>query len=290
MAVTFQSLRSGSNGNCLQLWTARTRLLVDCGWESTRACRRALALAPAGAPPAIDAVFLTHLHGDHLSAAAIRALSDLRLPVYCHQSCLEEASRLSAPLRLRPFTDAPVPIGDLEVTPTRVRHSPRVVTHAFSVRSPADERRVVIATDLSTWDGLLHLFLDADFIFVESNHDVRLARQRPVPNSRHHLSNDQTAALLCQVLRQSRRPPAGVMLAHLSAERNAPELARACVEAALRRAGLWEAAPPLWLAPRRAGSVTVTLAARGRAAAARTPAATSDQLPLFGRGDRGHGP
>jgi glyoxylase-like metal-dependent hydrolase (beta-lactamase superfamily II) len=290
VAVNFRSLRSGSNGNCLEIWTAATRILVDCGWESTRACRRALAPAPAGAPATIDAVFLTHLHGDHLSAAAIRALSDLRLPVYCHASCLDELTRIGEPLRLRPFTDAPVRVGDLEVTPARVRHTPRVVTHAFSVSSLADDRRLVIATDLSSWDGLLDLFVDADFIFVESNHDVRLVRQRPVPNSRYHLSNDQTAALLCQVLRESRRPPAGIMLAHLSAERNEPEVARACVEAALRRAGLWDAAPPLWLAPRRAGSVTVTLEARGRAAAAPAPAAKGDQLPLFGGGDQGHGP
>jgi len=263
VAVSFRSLRSGSNGNCLQIWTAATRILVDCGWESTRACRRALAPVPAGAPAAIDAVFLTHLHGDHLSAAAIRALSDLRLPVYCHESCLDEVSRLGEPLRLRGFDRAPVSIGDLEVRPVRVPHTPRVVTHAFSVTGLSDGRRLMLATDLASWDGLLEHFVDADFLFVESNHDVRLARQRPVPNSRYHLSNDQTAALLCQVLRQSRRTPAGIMLAHLSGERNDPELARACVEAALRRAGLGDAAPPLWLAPRRAASVTVTLDRRG---------------------------
>ena len=66
------------------------------------------------------------------------------------------------PLRLRPYTDAPVPIGDLEVTPRRVRHTPRVVTHAFSIASPADERRLVVATDLGTWEGLLDLFLEID--------------------------------------------------------------------------------------------------------------------------------
>jgi phosphoribosyl 1,2-cyclic phosphodiesterase len=281
VAVTFTSLRSGSNGNCLQLFTPRTRILIDCGWESTRACRRALHPAPPGGPAAIDAVFLSHLHGDHLSAGAIRALSDLRLPVYCHESCVGELSRVGEPLCLRAYADAPVRVGDLEVTPFRVRHTPRVVTHGFSILSPADERRLVVATDLASWDGLLDRFVDADFIFLESNHDVRLARQRPVPNSRYHLSNDQAAALLCQVLRQSRRPPAGIMLAHLSGDRNDPELARACVEAALRRAGLWESAPPLWLAPRRAGSVTVTLAARGRGAPAVGPGAAAAQLSLF---------
>jgi hypothetical protein len=79
------------------------------------------------------------------------------------------------------------------------------------------------------------------------------------------------------------------MLAHLSAERNEPELARACVEAALRRAGLWDAAPPLWLAPRRAASVTVTLEPRGQAVAA-APPARGDQLSLFDGGEEGHGP
>jgi ribonuclease BN (tRNA processing enzyme) len=287
VTVTFQSLRSGSDGNCLQLWTTHTRLLIDCGWESTRACRRALAQVPVGAPAAISAVFLTHLHGDHLSAGAIRALSDLRLPVYCHASCLDQLTRIGEPLRLRPFSDAPVRVGDLEVTPARVRHTPRVVTHAFAVRSPADERRLVIATDLASWDGLVDLFRDADFIYLESNHDVRMARQKPVPNSRYHLSNEQAAALLCRVLREGRRP-AAIMLAHLSGERNTPELARACLEAALSKAGLFETAPPIHFAPRRASSAVVTLAPRGRAAAAAGPA-EGTQLLLFGAPGAGRG-
>jgi ribonuclease BN (tRNA processing enzyme) len=288
VTISFQSLRSGSSGNCLQLWTPRTRIVVDCGWESTRACRRALAQAPAGAPAEITAVFITHLHGDHLSAGAIRALSDLRLPVYCHASCLDELTRVGEPLRLRPFSDAPVHVGDLEVTPARVRHTPRIVTHAFAVRSPADERRVVIATDLASWDGVVDLFRDADLIFLESNHDLRMARQKPVPNSRYHLSNDQAAALLCRVLREGRRP-AAIMLAHLSGERNTPELARACLEAALSRAGLFETAPPIHLAPRRAASTVVTLAPRGRAVAATGPAEGA-QLSLFGAPGQGRGP
>jgi glyoxylase-like metal-dependent hydrolase (beta-lactamase superfamily II) len=273
-------LRSGSNGNCLMVWTAATRVLIDCGWESTRACRRGLAPVPAGAPGTIDAVVLTHLHGDHISRAALRALRDLEVPVYCHEGCVEELGRAGVPARLRPFGAAPLRLGDLVLTPVPVPHTPGWITHGFAVASPADERRLMIATDLAAWDGLLEHFVDADFVFLEANHDLRLARERPVPNSRYHLSNEQAAWLIAHLLRRSRRPPAGIMLGHISAERNRPELLRACLEARLRAEGLWDPALPLWLAPRRAASVTVTLPPRAAAATA-SASRKPEQLSLF---------
>jgi glyoxylase-like metal-dependent hydrolase (beta-lactamase superfamily II) len=277
VAVHFKSLRSGSSGNCLMLWTETTRVLIDCGWESTRACRRGLAPVPPGAPEEIEAVVLTHLHGDHLSKAALRALRDLQVPVYCHESCVGALERNGVPVTLCAYDTAPVVIGDLAFTPVRLSHTPGFVTHGFTVAGPGGRPRLVIATDLASWDGLLPHFVDADFVFVEANHDPRLARERPVPNSRYHLSNEQTAALLVSLLRESRRPPAGIMLGHVSAERNRPELVRAAVAAALAQAGLGAAAPPLWLAPRRGCSETVTLGATAGAAAPGRP----EQLSLF---------
>jgi phosphoribosyl 1,2-cyclic phosphodiesterase len=66
---------------------------------------------------------------------------------------------------------------------------------------------------------------DADFIFIESNHDLDLLQQYYNPNSLFHMSNPKTAQLLSLARKKSRKPPKEVMLGHISSQRNKPEIA-----------------------------------------------------------------
>jgi phosphoribosyl 1,2-cyclic phosphodiesterase len=57
------SLFSGSKGNCTLIDTGCTRLLIDAGGSAKAICE---ALAKVGyCLSDIDAVFVTHEHGDH---------------------------------------------------------------------------------------------------------------------------------------------------------------------------------------------------------------------------------
>jgi hypothetical protein len=80
-------------------------------------------------------------------------------------------------------------------------------------------------TDFHNWDGLLDHFIDADFIYVEANHNPGLLKKHPNPNSHYHMKNENVADLLCNARQLSKCPPAAVMLGHLSKERNTHELA-----------------------------------------------------------------
>jgi phosphoribosyl 1,2-cyclic phosphodiesterase len=61
--LRFASLASGSGGNCLVAQSAGTVVLVDCGLNLKDTERR---LARAGLEPAaVDAILVTHEHGDH---------------------------------------------------------------------------------------------------------------------------------------------------------------------------------------------------------------------------------
>src|ERR1043165_6548715 len=63
MAMRFCILGSGSSGNAALLVTENTRVLVDAGFSARRL--RKLLEAVGESLERIDAIFLTHEHGDH---------------------------------------------------------------------------------------------------------------------------------------------------------------------------------------------------------------------------------
>ena len=75
--MRFCSLGSGSSGNSTLVEASQgitsTRLLVDAGFSARELTRR---LARAGCTPAeLDALFITHEHGDHIGCALAFAYS-----------------------------------------------------------------------------------------------------------------------------------------------------------------------------------------------------------------------
>lgn len=226
MSLFFQSICSSSSGNCLTLCSASTRLLIDCGLSSMKRTRQVVNSLGQTLP--IDAVLLTHLHGDHISYYPLRVLEDCGLPLHLHADSLSllrekhgRGGRLGN-LRLTPF-DGVFDVGDFQIRPFEVVHNPRYATFGFDIRWR--DKKVVIATDFCRWENLIEHFADADFIFIESNHDMDLLRQYFNPNSRYHLPNPQTAEMLAAVVNDSKQPPQNVMLGHLSSQRNTPHLA-----------------------------------------------------------------
>ena len=61
--ITVASLGSGSSGNALLVRAGSTLLLVDCGFTMKETVARMATLDVA--PHQLDAVLLTHEHGDH---------------------------------------------------------------------------------------------------------------------------------------------------------------------------------------------------------------------------------
>ncbi len=245
MGMRFCILGSGSEGNCAWLQTGEARVLVDAGFSARR-----LAGLLAGLGESlehVDAVFLTHEHGDH--AAGINGLSKYpQIKVFANHAT---AQAVQAGLKYRPNwhyfeTGTRFRFRDLEVESFAVPHDARDPV-AFLFSQGDDDlfsRRCRLAwlTDLGHAPQHVREHIrDADVLVVEANHCPQMLKddvKRPWSvkqriSGRHgHLSNDGTRELLGTVASPRWRH---VFLAHLSRECNSQAaVERACAEVLTR--------------------------------------------------------
>jgi len=234
-------IRSGSSGNLTLVEHAGTVLLVDAGLPSQRGLSAALSEADRLWDD-VDALLVSHLHSDHVNGSAVACCARFGIPIYLHRNNLDGfskkvLSRAPGPCPVRPFTDGEAfSIGAIGVEPFRVPHDARGVTCGFAFSSASRDVRVSMATDLgANENGLFERFLDCDLVLIEANYDEemlnrssRLDRSR-VGSNVGHFSNTQAGKFLVRVFQESRKIPQAVVLCHLSADHNTPELARRTV-------------------------------------------------------------
>jgi phosphoribosyl 1,2-cyclic phosphodiesterase len=195
--------------------------------------------------PEIDGAVISHLHSDHIQYASLRLLEECRIPIYLYEGDIQSlASRHFRQfpflrLKIRPFADRSFLLGDFAIQPFRLSHDGTRATFGFAIYANRNgkQKKVVVATDFRDWRGLPGWFADSDFIYVEANHDPELLRINPNPRSHFHLSNQKCGCLLSQVFTESRSVPLSLMLGHLSAKRNRPELALGTVSEILAKGG-----------------------------------------------------
>jgi phosphoribosyl 1,2-cyclic phosphodiesterase len=241
MSISFRSICSSSSGNCLALWSDTTRLIIDCGLSSMKRTRHALTSIFRD-PAQIDSVLLTHMHGDHISYYPLKVLEDYGLSIHLHDNCMDQLKDKHfngygfKDLNLNPFKKRPFTIGDFCIRPFEVAHNPWYPTCGYQVQ--CQDKKMVFVTDFLNWQNVFEYFIDADFIFVESNHDLELLRKYFNPNSQFHMPNPDTAELLVTGRKESRKAPQMVMLGHLSDQRNDAKIALKETRDAFREAGI----------------------------------------------------
>ena len=241
MPVFFQSMLSGSSGNCLMLWSEHTRLMIDAGARSQKALRAIL--DGCVEEPPLSAVLISHLHGDHVNYSSLSVFAQTGHRVFIHrdnrrQLMMKHAKgKPFAELKLVEFGNGPFTVGEFTIENFEVEHDGNSRNCGFVVKWQEGERvrKAVAATDFHEWSAVADHFIDADFLYLEANYDPEMLRIYPNPNSHFHLSNVKTGRLLARTLAQSRHLPQTVVLGHLSAERNQPELALSTVREMIMR-------------------------------------------------------
>ena len=239
--MRFCSLGSGSTGNATLVEAhsgiTSTRLLIDCGFSQREL---GLRLARVGLTiDQIDAVFVTHEHGDHVGCALALARRHRR-PVWMSrgtwraigdESSGDDADALDGLLNFA-RDGLPIPIGDLELMPYTVPHDAR---EPLQLGISDGSGQLGVLTDAGCMTGhILERLRGSRALLLECNHDPALLAASAYPASLKariggrlgHLSNEVAAEILAATVHAGLRR---VVAAHLSERNNTPALACAAL-------------------------------------------------------------
>lgn len=250
MTMEFTVLASGSSGNASFLCSESFGLLIDVGLGPRQLESRLAMIDHSWSD--VQAVILTHTHGDHWNERTLNRLVNDRIPFYCHSEhgqWLQRRSQSFVKLQsvglVRYYQpDTTVTFSPhLSCKPFPVRHDSGM-TCGFRLEGAVDffgqPTVLAYAADLGSWDEQIVKHLsDADLLALEFNHDIML--QKASGRSAHtiarnlghagHLSNDQAAALILAVLNNSYPGcPQQIVQLHLSESCNRPALAQGVMQ------------------------------------------------------------
>ena len=238
--LRFSVLGSGSGGNSAVLCAGGTTVLVDAGLSARQLVLRLEACGIDADD--LDAVLLTHEHGDHTCGLDVFCRKR-RLPIYgTAHTCEMVREKMRSEVSWKVFdAGSDFRVGDLSVQSFSVPHD-AVDPVGFVLSSSSAS--LGLLSDVGHVTGVARDHLrDVDALFVEANYDeVMLQNDTRRPwatkqriSSRHgHLSNAQAADLIAEVATERLRR---VFLGHLSSDCNCPEVAAAAVADKLRQRG-----------------------------------------------------
>lgn len=228
------SLASGSSGNAYVVVHNKQAILLDAGLSGKRIMS---GLAETGInPDSIQAILVTHEHNDHVAGAGVLARR-LKLPLY-----MTKGTWLGAAAKIGKIPEDKIMIvspnssfalGNLEITAIPICHDAREpVNYVFD----SGKRRAIILTDTGCITAtMLKTLATCHAMVLEANHDADMLHSGPYPwplkqriaGQLGHLSNIQAARVAAWLAENGKLGQ--LLLGHLSAVNNTPEVARESV-------------------------------------------------------------
>jgi phosphoribosyl 1,2-cyclic phosphodiesterase len=227
--IRFTSLGSGSEGNALLIEAGSTRLMIDCGLP----LRHVLARIEARGvdPKGLDAILVTHEHGDHVGgvmALARKTGATVYLTHGTHAALHTRSAEACNGVTLKLIdSHQPFELGAIEVRPFPVPHDAREPVQYVIA---CGHLSLGVLTDLGMLTPHVERSLqDCDGLVLEFNHDPALLAQSSYPDSLKqriagrygHLCNRDAAGFLAGMNLNRLQH---VVAAHLSQSNNSPEL------------------------------------------------------------------
>jgi phosphoribosyl 1,2-cyclic phosphodiesterase len=239
-------LASGSDGNCIHIKSGDTGILIDAGkWK--RDLEKRLNERGISAATDIQAIFVTHAHGDHIRG--LNLANKYKLPVYATEGEWKGVSGVDDELKNTLETVhgkyERVVVGDLSIYPFKVHHDAyEPVGYAIEGDGPGE--RCCVVFDTGHIDADMLEMMEGSIYIIEANHDIQMLRSGSYSDylkarieNEHtgHLSNDQTAEALSKLIKGKGER---IYLTHLSSKNNIPAISSNAVKLALMRKGYRE--------------------------------------------------
>lgn len=237
--VKIYTLFSGSSGNSCYVKCGDTEFLIDAG-KSRRAITKALENIGTSLEN-IRAILVTHEHSDHVAGLKMISKYD-RIPIYAAKGTAEMLIT-EVPDDLINVYDAGdrLDIGNASLFSFETPHDSRMST-GYIIEY--NGRRFGYATDMGMLSRkIADMLAECEAAIIESNYDLNMLRNGPYPfvlkkrieSNVGHLDNADCARLVSYIVSHKTKK---ILLAHLSAENNTPDIALKTVTEHLARENL----------------------------------------------------
>jgi len=237
--MRFSVLGSGSRGNSVYIESGKTGILIDAGFSGKEIDTRLRSIGRDLAK--VQARCVTHEHNDHICGVGVLSRR-CKIPTYINGGTFSAGEKKIGRLAVhKEFATGDIlQIGDLQVRSFRISHDTADPV-GFVVSD--GKSSIGYCTDTGKISHLIGQRLaQCNALILEFNHNLQMLKNGPYPlslqqrvrSSRGHLCNEDAAVFLAGLIGDHLRT---VVLAHLSATNNTPELARAAVLHAVQEWG-----------------------------------------------------
>jgi phosphoribosyl 1,2-cyclic phosphodiesterase len=227
MSLYISALASGSNGNCYYIGNESEAILVDAGISCRETEKRMKRVGLS--MNSVQGIFISHEHKDHTRGVEVISRK-YNIPVFITDSTYKSSRLMLKPNLVSSFSASmPVKIGNLLITSFPKSHDASE-PHSFTINGQGIH--VGVYTDIGIATENLKINLNqCHAAFLEANYDEKMLEEGKYPyhlkkrirGDEGHLSNIQALELF-----MNHRNPALklLVLSHLSAQNNSPELVR----------------------------------------------------------------
>jgi phosphoribosyl 1,2-cyclic phosphodiesterase len=220
--------------------SAGARVLIDCGFTLAETSERLAGLGLAAEN--LDAVLVTHEHGDHVGGVGPLARRH-GVPVWMNagtRAAARQASLGDVPVERLIPASGQFTIGDLCIEPVVVPHDARQ-PNQFII-AEGDSRLGILTDTGSITPHLVERYQQCDGLVLEFNHDEDMllggdyppALRARIHGSYGHLSNRQSLEFLSRVTHPDLKQ---LVAAHLSERNNDPVLVQDLLDEATDGSG-----------------------------------------------------